>query len=61
MTKENIEDILSGVNPALKKELLDRLVSSLLRDLNEAEKKEVLGTVLASRQDPGLVIDMAGH
>ncbi len=61
MAKENIEDILSGVSPALKKELLDKLVSSLLRDLNDKEKKEVLGTVLVSRQSSGLAIDMAGH
>ncbi len=61
MAKENIEDILSGVSPALKKGLLDKLLSSLLRDLNVTEKKEVLGAVLASGQSSGLVIDMAGH
>ncbi len=61
MAKENIEDILSGVSPAFKKELLDKLLSSLLRDLNDTEKKEVLGSVLASGQRSGLAIDMAGH
>jgi hypothetical protein len=58
MAKENIEDILSGVSTALKKELLDNLLSSLLRDPHDAEKNEVLGAVLASRESSGQVLDM---
>jgi hypothetical protein len=61
MTKKNIEDILSGASPALKKELLDSLLYFLVRDLNVAEKKEVLGVVLASQKNSGQVLDMVEH
>jgi hypothetical protein len=61
MAKEDIEDILSRVSPTFKRELLDRLLSCLFDDLNDAEKKEPLGAVLASRQSSGQVVDMVEH
>lgn len=61
MKIEKIDDILSGASPALKKELLDKLLYSLVRDLNVAEKKEVLGVVLASQKSSGQVLDMVEH
>ncbi len=53
MADENIEDILSKASPAFKRELLDKLVSALLRDLNESGKKDVLRAVLAGRKSMG--------
>lgn len=58
MDNKEISDILSGVNLALKKELLDKLVTSLLRDLNETDKKDVLRDILAGRKGTGQVFDM---
>ncbi len=58
MEKKEIDDILSGVNPASKKELLNNLVASLLKELNETDKKEVLQAILAGRKSTGQVIDM---
>ena len=62
MADEKIEDILSKASPAFKRELLDKLVSALLRDLNESGKKDVLTAVLAGRksmgQDSGQVVEM---
>lgn len=62
MADEKIEDILSKTSPTFKREMLDKLVSALLRDLNESGKKDVLRAVLAGRknmgQDSGQVVDM---
>lgn len=58
MEKKAISDILSGVNPALKKELLNNLVASLLKELNESDKREVLQEILAGRKGTGQFIDM---
>lgn len=58
MKKKEISDILSSVNPALKKELLNNLVASLLKELNEPDKKEMLQAILAGRKSTGQVVDM---
>ncbi len=58
MKKKEISDILSEVNPALKKELLNNLVASLLKELKETDKREVLQALLAGRKGTGQVIDM---
>lgn len=58
MKKKEISDILSSVNPALKKELLNNVVASLLKELNEPDKKEMLKTILAGRKNTGQVVDM---
>ncbi len=50
MADEQTEDILSKASPAFKRELLDKLVSALLRGLNESGKKDVLRAVLAGRK-----------
>lgn len=55
---DKIEDILSKAGPAARKELLEKVVSALLKDLNEAGRKDVLQAILASRQNAGQVIDM---
>lgn len=49
MGKDKIEEILAGVAPAARREILDNLVFRLVNDLKEAEKKELLQTVLAGR------------
>ena len=58
MEKKDMSDMLSGVNPAQKKELLDKLLTSLLCDLNATDKKEVLRGAFANRESSGQVIDM---
>jgi hypothetical protein len=58
MEKEKIGDLLSKVSPALKKELLYDLVASLLKELNETDKKEVLQGILAGKKGTGQVVDM---
>lgn len=58
MKKKEISDILSSVNPALKKELLNNVVASLLKELNEPDKKEMLQAILAGRKSAGQVVDM---
>ncbi len=58
MEEKDISDILSGVNPDLKKELLNNFVSSILKELNETDKKEVLQAILAGKKGTGQVIDM---
>ena len=42
MDKSKIGETLSSMSPALKKKLLDRLVTSLLNDLNEPIRTENL-------------------
>lgn len=58
MGKKDIKDMLSGVNPAQKKELLGKLLTALLCDLNETDKKEALRGVLTNRESSGHIIDM---
>ncbi|MBZ0158240.1 MAG: hypothetical protein K8I29_18755 [Alphaproteobacteria bacterium] len=50
MGDRTIEGFITGLNPAAKKELLDGLIVALLSDLDEAEKKEMLATVLTGRK-----------
>ena len=50
MDKSKIGETLSSMSPALKKETLDSRVISLLSDLNETEKKELLQAVLTGRK-----------
>jgi hypothetical protein len=61
MDKNKIGETLSSMSPALKKELLDRLVTSLLSDLNEQEKKELLQTVLTGSKKNRKLIDMVEY
>ena len=42
MDKSKIGETLSSMTPALKKEILDRLVTFLLNDLNEPIRTEIL-------------------
>lgn len=61
MGKDRIEDILSGMSPALKKGLLNGLVASLLSDLKENEKKELLQAIVAGGKKNRQVIEMVEH
>ena len=58
MAREEIGEMFSNMSPALKKELLNDLVASLLSEVSEKDKKEVLQAVLAGRKGSGQVIDM---
>lgn len=51
MGKDKIEEILAGAGPAAKREILDSLVFRLVSDLNEAEKRDLLHTVLSGRKE----------
>ncbi len=46
-----IEKIMAGMKPAEKREVLSNLVSTLLKDLNEAEKEEMLRAVACGRRE----------
>lgn len=61
MGNDKIGDLLSSLSPELKKELLDGMVASLLSDLNEAEKKKLLQTVLAGRKESRELATMVEH
>lgn len=61
MDESKIGEALSSMSPALKKELLDNLVTSLLSDLNETEKKELLQTVLTGRKKNRKLVDMVEY
>jgi hypothetical protein len=58
MNKDKIDDLFSKMSPVLKKELLNDLVASLLKDVSETDKKQVLQSILAGRTGSGQVIDM---
>jgi hypothetical protein len=61
MNNDGIEDILSGKNPDAKRELLDSLVTNLLSDLNETEKKSLLQRLLTGRKDSRELATMVEH
>ncbi len=58
MNKDKIGDLFSRMNSASKRELLNDLVASLLKDVSPTDKKEVLQSILAGRQGSGQVVDM---
>ncbi|GBE05883.1 hypothetical protein BMS3Abin10_01524 [bacterium BMS3Abin10] len=58
---KKIEDILQEISPAIKKEFLDTLVKSLLNDLKETEKKELLKKLVSGGRENREVINMVEH
>jgi len=58
MSEKEIGELLSGMSPAMKKELYKGLMSSLLNDLDKEEKTEFFHTVLKDRGETPPVIDM---
>ena len=61
MARDKIAEIMSDLNPAVKKELLDDLVKSLLSELIETEKKELLQKIVSGGRENQQVIDMVEH
>ncbi len=61
MSESKIEDILAGMSPSVKKELLDKLVFALVSDLNETEKKEMLQMVFNEPKESQRVASMVEH
>lgn len=51
MGEKEIRQMLSGMNPAAKKELLDGLVVHILSGLNEDVKKDLLRTVVTGQKE----------
>ncbi|HDH05795.1 MAG TPA: hypothetical protein ENH01_08790 [Nitrospirae bacterium] len=61
MANEKFEDILQDMTPAIKKEFLDTMVKSLLSDLKETEKKELLKKLVSGGRENREVINMVEH
>jgi hypothetical protein len=61
MSKNSIDETLVGLNPDVKKEVLQSLVTSLLIGLSEKEKKDILRAVPANHDKSRELIDMVGH
>ncbi len=61
MPGEKVEDILSGLRPSVKKELLDNLIKSLLSDMQDTEKKELFHKLVSGGRENRQVIDMVDH
>lgn len=57
----NITNLLSGLTLASKKEVLSNLVEILLRDLTDAEKKDLIQQVLLGRQQNRKLAEMVEH
>ncbi|MCF6188314.1 MAG: hypothetical protein L3J49_12685 [Desulfobulbaceae bacterium] len=55
------KDSLENLDRLQKKELLSALVASLLHDLSENEKKNLLQNIVSSGGDNLQVIDMVEH
>ena len=50
MEKGTIEKVMTGMSSAEKREVLSSLVTTLLKDLNESDKEEMLRSVVAGRK-----------
>lgn len=61
MGEKEIKQILSGMSPAAKKDLLDGLVVHILSELSDDIKKEVMRTVVAGRQEGRELSTMVEH
>ncbi len=58
---ETIRDVLSSLEPSVKKELLNSLVSMLIEELTEAEKKELLQRVATGGRKSREIIEMVEY
>jgi len=59
--EKEITQMLSGMSPAAKKDLLDGLVLNIMGELGEDIKKEVLQTVIAGRKESRELSAMVEH
>lgn len=46
-----VENLMTGMRPDEKREVLSNLVTTLLKDLNETEKEEMLLAVASGRKE----------
>ena len=51
MAESAIKKVMTGLSAAEKKKLFRELVTVLVKDLNEAEKEEMIRTVAANRKE----------
>ena len=51
MAKSKASDVLSEMSPAARKGMLNTLVSALISELNDAEKKEMMKNILGGRKE----------
>lgn len=51
LANRKVEKLMAGMRPAEKREVLSSLVTTLLKDLNEAEKEEMLRAVAGGRRE----------
>ena len=51
MEKGTIEKVMTGMSSTEKREVLSSLVTTLLKDLNESDKEEMLRNVVAGRKE----------
>lgn len=61
MSDDTIRDMLSGMDNAAKREVLDRLVISLLRDLNDEERREMLRKATAGEKGNRQLTSLVEH
>lgn len=61
MGKRDVENILSGMSTEEKKEVLDTLVLTILKDLTETEKKELLQTAVVAQKESHRLTAMVEH
>ncbi len=61
MGKQNVENILSGMSKEDKKEVLDTLVLTILKDLTETEKRELLQTAVVAQKESHRLTAMVEH
>ncbi len=61
MGKRDVENILSGMSMEDKKEVLDTLVLTILKDLTETEKRELLQTAVVAQKESHRLTAMVEH
>ncbi|MDP2156582.1 MAG: hypothetical protein Q8K68_02590 [Nitrospirota bacterium] len=61
MGSQKIEDVLSGMDSAAKKDVLDNLVLSILKDLTETDKKDLLRTAVIGQKEGHHLTTMVEH
>jgi cell division inhibitor SulA len=61
MDSQKIEDVLSDMSRTAKKEMLDNLVLTLLKDLTETDKKDLLRTAVIGQKEGHHLTTMVEH
>ena len=59
--ENNVSEVLSSLGPDLKKDILEKLLGSLVDEINDSERQELLRKAITGRKGNRQVVEMVEH